>query len=158
MTKLSKNFSVDEFTLSREASKRGIDNSIPKELMPNIQRLVDTVLQPLREHFKKPISITSGYRNPTVNLLAGGVPNSYHTKAQAADIVINGVATYDIVKALVELNIPFDQAINEFNSWVHVQVADPDKTPRGETLQAYSSLDKDSGRKVTKYRKLVVKL
>ena len=49
-------------------------------------------LQKIRDHFGKPVTITSGYRCSTHNKSVGGVIGSYHTKGRAADIVVEGVA------------------------------------------------------------------
>lgn len=51
-----------------------------------------TYIQKIRDHFKKPITITSGYRCPTHNSRVGGATGSRHSKGQAADIVVSGVA------------------------------------------------------------------
>lgn len=48
-------------------------------------------LQIMREHFRSPIYINSGYRTEKHNAEVGGVAGSYHTKGKAADIVVSGV-------------------------------------------------------------------
>lgn len=45
-------------------------------------------LQKIRDHFGKPVNISSGYRCPEHNAQAGGSPKSYHMKGMAADIYI----------------------------------------------------------------------
>jgi peptidoglycan hydrolase-like protein with peptidoglycan-binding domain len=49
-------------------------------------------LQKIRDHFGKPVSITSGYRTAAYNKRIGGKPASMHVKGQAADIQIFGVS------------------------------------------------------------------
>ena len=49
------------------------------------------VLEDVREHFKAPVIITSGYRTPEYNAKVGGVKNSQHTKGTAADIQVKGI-------------------------------------------------------------------
>lgn len=51
-------------------------------------------LEQIRTHFNAPITITSPYRCPTHNSRpsVGGAPGSRHTKGDAADIVVKGVA------------------------------------------------------------------
>lgn len=58
--------------------------------------LIDTklveILERSRVHFGKPLTITSGYRCPGYNKSIGGATGSYHSRGQAADIVVEGVA------------------------------------------------------------------
>lgn len=51
-------------------------------------------LEKIRTHFNAPITITSPYRCPVHNSRpsVGGAPGSRHTKGDAADIVVKGVA------------------------------------------------------------------
>lgn len=58
--------------------------------------LIDTklveILEKIRVHFGKPLTITSGYRCPSYNKSIGGATGSYHSKGQAADIVVEGIS------------------------------------------------------------------
>ena len=56
------------------------------------------VLQQIRDHFGKPVSITSGYRTPAYNTKVGGASNSYHVKGMAADITVTGVSNREVAK------------------------------------------------------------
>lgn len=53
-------------------------------------------LEDIRQHFGKPITITSAYRTPSYNKKIGGTSDSYHVKGQAFDIVVSGVSPYDV--------------------------------------------------------------
>lgn len=55
-------------------------------------------LQKIREHFGKPITITSGYRCPTHNKRIGGATGSRHSKGDAADIVVSGISPREVAK------------------------------------------------------------
>ena len=55
-------------------------------------------LQQIREHFKAPITITSAYRCPTHNSRVGGAPGSRHSKGDATDIVVKGIAPREVAK------------------------------------------------------------
>lgn len=87
MGDISKHFSWYEFSRSEYAIHHGIDNSIPAQYKPNIQALVNTVLEPFRENSGWIVNITSGYRCQAVNEGVGGVPNSQHKFGKAADIM-----------------------------------------------------------------------
>lgn len=55
-------------------------------------------LQKIRNHFKKSVTITSGYRCAKHNKSVNGSTSSYHTKGMAADIVVDGVAPSEVAK------------------------------------------------------------
>lgn len=120
---LSENFTFEEFERSEIAEKYNIDNKITKDLIRNnIKELVFHVLQPLRDKIDKPITISSGYRCLQVNKKAGGVPTSQHVMGQAADIMINGMTSYEIASMIIEMGLPFDQ-IGLYDNFVHVSVS-----------------------------------
>ena len=85
-----KYFKMKEFSHSDTAVSLGIDNTIPKECVANLEHLVHCVLDPLREHWGLPIRVTSGYRCPELNDEVGGVEESWHMDGCAADITANG--------------------------------------------------------------------
>jgi uncharacterized protein YcbK (DUF882 family) len=90
----------------------GIDNTVPKALLPNIQALCENVLEPLRLHFDIPIYISSGYRCPALNSSVNGAKKSQHMKGQAADIYIKAshITLREIYLWMVD-NLSFDQLI-----------------------------------------------
>ena len=154
---LSKNFTLQEFTKSVSAIRNDIDNSPNAEHIRNIQLLVKYVLQPLREGLNKPIRITSGYHSEALNKAIKGshkiikgkyVATSQHCKGQAADLQfkVNGVMSNKMIwDKIIELDLPFDQMINEFDySWIHISYNH--EYNRKAMLEAY----KESGR--TKYK------
>lgn len=109
-SRISGNFTVDEFIYSRTAIENGIDN-MPSELrLAAIRLLVTQLLQPLRDRLGEPIAITSGYRCPGVNRLVGGVVNSQHTRGEAADCYA-ACGLERLLEVLIDSGLPFDQAI-----------------------------------------------
>ena len=94
-TKLSDNFNSSEFDChgSGCCSSTLVDDKLV------------TYLQQIREHFGKPVNISSGYRCATHNRNIGGATNSRHSKGQAADIYINGVAPAEIAKYAESMGI-----------------------------------------------------
>jgi len=123
--KLSQNFELWEFEKSMTAEAANIDNKIPEEYIPNIQALVDNVLQPLRESCNRVVNISSGYRSPALNRLIGGAKDSQHLTGQAVDITVAGFSCYHIA-TFIKNHLPFDQLIwenynlSEMSQWVHV--------------------------------------
>lgn len=107
---LSKNFTLEEFTYSRIAIEQGLENIPNPQALLALKNLTGYLLQPLRERYGKTIAITSGYRNEAVNLLAGGVKNSQHTKGEAADCYI-AEGPEVLLGILQASGLTFDQAI-----------------------------------------------
>lgn len=107
---LSEHFSLDELTYSRIAMEKGLDNTPYPEARLSLQRLVTCLLEPLRQLYKGPIVILSGYRSTPVNRLAGGVPTSQHRKGEAADCYIPEGPGY-LLTLLLKSGLSFDQAI-----------------------------------------------
>lgn len=123
-----KYFSFQEFERSETAYRHGIDNTLPDKLKGNVAALVDRVLDPLREAWGKPITITSGYRCAALNKAVGGSATSHHCKGMAADLTTgNRVENRRIFQLIIDLGLPFTQLIDEKNfSWVHVSLDQSD--------------------------------
>ena len=62
MVRLSKNFTLQEFTKSQTALRQGIDNTPGEEHLHNAKTLFEKVVQPVREKFGVTV-INSGYRD-----------------------------------------------------------------------------------------------
>ena len=123
---LSKHFSLKEMTKSMTAQRRGIDNTPGAGEIKSLGDLCYEVLEPLRAHFDKPVTITSGYRSEALCEAIGSKKTSQHAKGQAVDFEIGGVPNIKIAYWL-QNNVDFDQLILEFYSpddpaagWVHV--------------------------------------
>ena len=136
---LGKYFSLEEMTKSQTAIRRGIDNIPSDQELENLVELVKNVLDPIREHFGKPVTVNSGYRGKKLNKAIKGSKNSQHCKGQAADIEIIGISNYDLA-CWIRDNMDFDQLILEFHNrkvpdsgWVHVSWNSPKKN-RKQTL------------------------
>lgn len=107
---LTRNFTFEELTYSRIAVENGLENVPSPQALQALKNLSTYLLQPLRDRYGKSIAITSGYRNETVNLLAGGVKNSQHTKGEAADCYI-AKGPEVLLGILQTSGLAFDQAI-----------------------------------------------
>lgn len=62
--KLSNNFSLNEMTKSQTATRKGISNNPSEDHMNNLKELCVNVLQRVRDHFGRVVSVSSGYRSP----------------------------------------------------------------------------------------------
>ncbi|MBU0514401.1 MAG: peptidase M15 [Proteobacteria bacterium] len=116
--RLSRNFTLEEFTRSPWADQQGIDNSLdPRrtvhaQIIENLSALVQKVLQPLRDRVG-PINVTSGYRTKKLNDDLNGSTTSQHLIGQAADIVPKNpeVSRLDLIEWALWDGLPFDQLI-----------------------------------------------
>jgi hypothetical protein len=125
MPRLSKNFTLTEFTKSQTASRRGLDNTPNEQHLQNAKLLFENVVQKVRDQFGITV-INSGYRGPALNEAVGGSNKSQHCKGEAVDIECPGQSNYMVAK-WIEENLDFDQLILEFyipgkenSGWVHV--------------------------------------
>lgn len=62
-------------------------------------------LEQIRTHFNAPITITSPYRCPTHNARSGGAVGSRHSKGDAADIVVKGIAPRKVAQYAESIGI-----------------------------------------------------
>ena len=69
--RLSKNFSLSELTKSQTALRMGINNEPTPGDLYNLHLLCDNILQPLREHYGRPVTISSGYRSEDLCVAIG---------------------------------------------------------------------------------------
>lgn len=116
--RLSQNFNLKEFV----KTNTNLPNEPDIESIINLHRLVIWVLQPVRNHFNKPITITSGFRSKEVNEAVGGKSNSQHLTGNACDFVCPDLAK--VFQYIVD-NLEFDQLIYEKNKvtgsrWIHI--------------------------------------
>ena len=113
-TALSPHFHVREFRC-----KDGTDTVMVDEALT-------VVLQCIREHFGKPVTITSGYRTASHNKKVGGSRSSQHLLGRAADIRVQGVSVEDVA-AYAERLMPDWGGVGRYpvkagraTGWVHV--------------------------------------
>ena len=85
-----KYFSIDEMVRSATAKKYGIDNRPSQDILNNLVLFIETVLDPIREDWGGPISVSSGYRCPELNAKVGGAKTSGHLYGYCADLQVKG--------------------------------------------------------------------
>lgn len=127
--KLSKNLTLEEVTNSLNAKRLGINNQPTPDHLENLKILAEKIFQPIREHFSKPINVSSGYRSKELNeATPGASKTSQHSKGEALDLdqdSMNNKITNKMVFDFIKDNLEFDQLIWEFGTdqnpdWVHV--------------------------------------
>jgi zinc D-Ala-D-Ala carboxypeptidase len=118
---LSKHVTIEEFERSSTAVKHGIFNKMGFTEKEAAILLCENVFEPIREHIKRPINISSGFRSLRVNSRIGGAVSSQHVKGEAMDVDLHDKELFDWI---IE-NVVFDQMIAEFPingkaSWFHI--------------------------------------
>ena len=151
--KLTENFSLLELTKSQTAERKGIDNTPSPEHQENLKLLCESVLQPVRDHFGKVVTISSGYRSPELCTAIGSKITSQHARGEAADFEIFGVSNKELADYINE-HLEYDQLILEYwkesdpnSGWVHCSYSESNN--RRQYLRAY----KENGK--TKYEQVL---
>ena len=139
--KLTENFSLLELTKTQTAERKGIDNTPSPEHQENLKLLCTAILQPVREHFSKVVTISSGYRSPELCTAIGSKITSQHAKGQAADFEIFGVSNKTLAD-YIDSEPHYDQLILEYwnesdpnSGWVHCSFSEGNN--RKQYLRAY---------------------
>lgn len=123
--KLSKNFSYSEMIKSNWAIRRGVENTPNEEELVALTALCQQ-LQKIREHFGKVMTVTSGFRNKSVNEAAGSSDRSAHLKGEACDWEIIGLDNKEVAQKVPKILDSWDQLILEHyygkpdDGWIHV--------------------------------------
>ena len=116
-----KYFTLYELCKSDTAKKQNIDNFPTWEVVDNLKRIVEEILDPLREWYGKPINVNSGYRSQKLNKAVGGVNNSFHLNGCGIDIDTNSTEENKRLFEYIKNNLPFTELGWEGNgSWIHV--------------------------------------
>jgi hypothetical protein len=129
---LSPSFTLEELT---HTDHREFDNTPNEEEMANLVRLAAFLEQVKEVLGGKPIMINSAFRCAEVNKAVGSSDKSQHRRGCAADIRVPGMTPDEVVSAIIESGLPYDQVIREFDRWTHVSIPNTeDADPRAMAL------------------------
>ena len=140
--RLSKNFTLKELVQSQTAARKGINNNPSEDQIESLQKLCENILQPVRDNFGMPLTVTSGFRSVQLCTAIGSSVNSQHAKGQAADFEIFGLSNHELAH-WIDKNLDYDQMILEFwnpeeknSGWVHCSYKNPTDN-RKQFLRAF---------------------
>ncbi len=129
---MAKYFTISELIRSDTAKRQGISNNPTPDEIESIWRLMNEVLDPIRENYGKPIYVTSGYRSPALNRAVGGSQTSQHMRGEAADIDTPSRAEnkrlFEIIVDMLrrgELTVGqliWEKGNSEGPDWIHVSL------------------------------------
>lgn len=106
---VSMNFRVREFACADGTDPIFIDSELV------------SVLQKIRSHFGKAVTITSAYRTPQHNKSAGGTALSQHQYGKAADIKVSGVTPKKVADYAEKLLVNTG-GIGRYDTFTHIDV------------------------------------
>lgn len=119
---LSLHVSLEEFEASQIAVRYHLINKMNAAQTFSAKQLCVKVLDKIRDHYGKEISISSGFRNPVVNRIAKGSSSSQHTRGEAADFTIKHLSVdqvFNDIRHRLIADLTWDQLIHE-EGWVHI--------------------------------------
>ena len=116
---LTENFTLEELT---HTDHREFDNTPNEKELANLQRLAEFLEQVKEVLGGKPIMINSAFRCAEVNKAVGSSDKSQHRLGCASDIRVPGMTPDEVVSAIIESGLPYDQVIREFDRWTHVSI------------------------------------
>lgn len=142
--KISEHLDLSELIRSESAKRKGISNMPTEAHIANLKLLAEKVFEPIRNNFRCPVHISSGYRSAELNKAVGGATTSQHSSGEAIDVDMDGSpngVTNKMIFDYIKKNLDFDQLIWEFGSaenpdWVHVSYESTGKQ-RKQVLKAY---------------------
>ena len=138
---LSENFTLEELTRTSKDSLQAINIEQATDDLSVLQNLADVakkLLQPIRDFYGVPVTVTSGYRCKALNIAVGGSTTSQHSYGEAADIQIDGHSVDEIFADIrsgkvVDLSNVGQVIIEKVGGakWIHISLM----TPRYSAIQ-----------------------
>lgn len=127
---MTEHFSLEELTFTNHREFDNTPNEVQKYQLSRLANFLETV----RALLGKPILIDSAFRSPEVNHAVGSTSVSQHLKGCAADIRVPGMTPAEVVKAIYDAKLPYDQLILELG-WTHISIPNTeDAAPRSMAL------------------------
>jgi len=132
MTLLTEHFTLEELTYT---DHRELDNTPSEYEKANLMRLAEFLEQVKYVLYDKPIMVNSAFRSKAVNDAVGSKDTSQHRLGCAADIRVPGMTPDQVVQAIINSELQYDQIIREFDRWTHISVPNsPNDKPRLQKL------------------------
>jgi hypothetical protein len=125
---MTPHFTLAELTAT---SHRQFDNTPNEKELANLQKLAEFLEQVKTLLDGKPIMINSAFRSKQVNDSVGSKDTSQHRLGYAADFKVPGMTPDQVVRAIIDSDLQFDQVIREFDAWTHVSIS---PSPRRQAL------------------------
>ena len=125
---MTPHFTLAELTATNH---REFDNTPNEKELANLQKLAEFLEQVKTTLDGKPIMINSAFRSKQVNDSVGSKDTSQHRLGYAADFKVPGMTPDQVVRAIIDSDLQFDQIIREFDAWTHISIS---PSPRRQAL------------------------
>jgi hypothetical protein len=129
---LTLHFTLEELTFT---DHREYDNTPNEQELANLKRLSLFLEEVKKLLGGKAIMVNSAFRSEQVNAAVGSKNTSQHRKGCAADIRVPNMTPDEVVQAIINSDLQYDQCIREFDKWTHLSIPNNvDEKPRKMAL------------------------
>ena len=116
---LSENFTLEELT---HTDHREFDNTPNEAELANLVRLANFMEEVRAVLGGREIHVNSAFRSAEVNRAVGSSERSQHRHGCACDFRVKGMTPNEVVTAIINAGLNFDQCIREFDRWTHISI------------------------------------
>jgi len=116
---LSLHFTLEELTFT---DHREFDNTPNEQELANLKRLSLFLEEVKKLLGGKAIMVNSAFRSAEVNRAVGSTDKSQHRLGCACDFRVPNMTPDEVVQAIINSDLQYDQVIREFDRWTHVSI------------------------------------
>lgn len=147
--KLSPHFTLNELLITKHKDLVASQNEQVKPYLNNLYILCNSILEPIRNYYGVPVTVTSGFRGKALNERVGGSKTSQHCLGEAVDIIVKGKTVDQVFNDIStgRINIEYRQLIKEKidgQFWTHIGMV---KIPYNSSDKYKQKLTTSDGKK-----------
>lgn len=125
--KLSPHFLLSELLTTDHTEYKLLQELGVEPYITNLQILCNYILEPIRNYYKVPVTVTSGFRCKELNDKIGGSKTSQHNFGEAADFIVKGKTVDEVFNDIKDgkIDICYRQLIKEIikgKEWNHISL------------------------------------
>ena len=129
---LTLHFTLEELTFT---DHREFDNTPNEQELANLKRLAFFLEEVKKLLGGKAIMVNSAFRSAEVNRAVGSTDKSQHRLGCACDFRVPNMTPDEVVQAIINSDLQYDQCIREFDRWTHLSIPNvEDAEPRKMAL------------------------
>jgi putative chitinase len=129
---LTLHFTLEELTFT---DHREYDNTPNEQELANLKRLSLFLEEVKKLLGGKAIMVNSAFRSAEVNRAVGSTDKSQHRLGCACDFRVPNMTPDEVVRAIINSDLQYDQVIREFDRWTHLSIPNTvDNKPRKMAL------------------------
>jgi putative chitinase len=129
---LTLHFTLEELTFT---DHREFDNTPNEQELENLKRLSLFLEEVKKLLGGKAIMVNSAFRSAEVNRAVGSTDKSQHRLGCACDFRVPNMTPDEVVHAIINSDLQYDQCIREFDRWTHLSIPNNvDEKPRKMAL------------------------